>query len=379
MDVKQIYQLANTATKEVLGESVLIAEDWSDLVDVGAKIEDALGYEKFYNSLVNQIGKMFFVSRPYRGKYRKLFRESWEFGSIVAKVQADLMDATENEAWQIVNGASYDPYVVNLPVVSAKFFNKAVTFELDITTPVDQIKQSFKSQDEMVRFLSMLDVQLNNSMELKIEAFTERAICNLMGATIDDNHPARVIHLLRDYATDSGITLTPAKALIDADFLRYAIGRMIDYKGFLKEYSSLYNIGGKPRHTPPELLHFIVNSTFASRVKTHLMSGTYNDELVKLDGYEEASKWQGVGTGGSFADRTTIKADAILDDGTTASVNQAYIVATMFDHDAVGVLQPRKDVETAYNPKGKYYNSFHKWDSRFYNDFNENAVVFILD
>lgn len=379
MTTAQLYQLANTATQEVLGETGLIQEDWSNLVDVGDSIANALGTEKFYNSLVNQIGRMWFVNRPYTGKYQKIFRDAWEFGSIVGKVQAELIDATENESWNIVNGASYDPYVVSLPVVSAKFFNKQVTFELDITTPVDQINQSFKSADEMMRFLAMLETMVYNSMELKIEAFTERAICNLFGATINDAGGARVRHLVTEYNALAGTSYTSANCLIHDDFLRYAVAQLLLQKGYMKEYSSLYNIGGKPRHTPEDLLHIILNVAFASACKTHLQSVTFHDELVALPQYEEVAKWQGTGTGGSLQDRTTIDADVVLPDGTTATVNEDYIIAVMFDHDAVGVLQPDRKVTTAYNPKGEYFNAFHKWRSRFFNDFNENCVVFLID
>lgn len=379
MQITQIYQFVNDATKEVLGETALVQEDLSNIADIGDSIQNALGTEKFYNALVNRIGRMLFTTRPYKGKFVSMFRDAWEFASIVGKVQAELMEATEADQWQIVNGASYDPYVVSLPVITAKFYNKALAFEIDITTPVDQIKQSFSSADEMARFLSMLEVQINNSMELKIEALSKRAIANMVGATIDTNNGARVIHLLTEYNAIAGTSLTAASCLVDAGFLRYAVGRLIEYKSFLAEYSELFNEGGKARHTSSDLLHVIVNSTFASRVKTHLQSVTYHEDLVQLPYYEEVSNWQGTGTAGSFQDRTTIKADVVSADGTTASVNQSYIVAVMFDHEALGILQPKKEVRTAYNPKGNYYNSFHEWFSRYFNDFNENLVAFVLD
>ena len=349
MEIKQAWQFVNTATQEVLGETALVAEDLSNI-----------------------------VTRPYRGKYATMFKDAWEFGSIVGKLQAELIDASENEAWQIVNGASYDPYVVNLPVVSSKFYNKAITFELDITNPEDQIKQSFKSADEMMRFLSMIEVMVNNSMELKLEALAQRTINNFAGALINRNG-ANVVHLLTEYNQLAGTSLTAGNAVINDGFLRYAVARMGDVKSYLREYSTIFNLGGKARHTPTDLLHVVVNSAFASRVKTHLQSITYNEEFVKLPKYEEVGKWQGLGTAGTLTDRTTIKADVVLDDGSTASVDKADIVCIMFDHDALGVLQPQKKVTSIYNPKGEYYNQFWKWVSRYFNDFNEQGAVFILD
>lgn len=379
MEIKQVYQFVNDAQKEVLGESAIQSEDLSDIVDIGTAISSlADGYDKFYGALVNRIGRMIFVDRVYKGRFAKLFRESWEFGSILGKVQAELMDATENESWEIVNGASYDPFVVNLPVVSQKFYNKMATLELDMTTPTEQVKQSFKSRDEMVRFLSMLETQINNSMELKLEILASRCVNNLIASSVDAGG-AHVINLVTEYNSIAGTSLTATTCLVDAEFLRYAVGRILDVKSFLKDYSKLYNLGQKARFTPDDAVNFEVNSVFASRMKTHLQSTTYHDELVKLPGYEEVSHWQGVGTGGALADRTKIDVTAVLADGTTKAVTATNVVGVMFDHDACGILQPNKRVTTAYNPKAEYYQAFHKWDSRYFNDFNENAVVFTLN
>lgn len=378
MKIEQVYNFVNTATKEILGETALVAQDLSNIVDVGTSIGNAVGYDAFYKSLVNQIGKMYFVNRPYKGVYANLFIDGWRFGSIVGKTQGELMDAQEDPSWNIINGASYDPWVVNLPVVSQKFYNKMDTFRIKMSTPRAQIEQSFKSADEMNRFLSMLETMVNNSIEVKLEALARACVNNLIGATIAGNNSARVVKLLTAYNGIAGTSLTPDKALLDKDFLAYATGIIMDYKDFLRSYTTLLNEGGKARHTPEDLLHFVALSTFATRCKTNLRSNTFHDDLVKLTKYEEVPFWQGTGTSLSLADRSTIKADVVLDDGTTASVNQANIVAVMFDDEACGILQPKREVDTDYNKEAKFYQSWHDVAYRYFNDFNENCVVFLL-
>lgn len=378
MEVKQIYDLVNTAAQALAGEIALPNEDLSNLVDVGKSIANAQKTEEFYNALVNRIGKMYFVDRKYKGMLPKLFKDSWQFGSIVGKVQVDDMEVDINESWTVVNGSSYDPFVVNLPVVSSKFYNKLATFELDITTPTIQIEQSFVSVDEMNRFLSMIQTMVYNSMEARIEACALGCLDNLIGATIDSDG-ARVIHLLTAYQTITGTSLTADKALVNEDFLRFATERMTLIKKRLGARTSIYNIGGKRRYTPEEQLNVAVLADFASAVKAHLYSQTYHDEFVKLPGYDEVAFWQGAGTGFAYADVSKIKATVILDNGTTKAVEKANIVAVMYDKDSCGVLQPRKRVTTQYNPKNETYNDFHKWESRYFNDFNENCVAFVLD
>ena len=379
MNINQAYTFVNDAQKEVLGESAIAMEDLTPIVDVGDAIESLNLYEQFYGALVNRIGRMLFVTRPYKGKFAKLFIDSWEFGSIVGKVQAELMDATENSSYEIVNGASYDPYVVNLPVVSAKFYNKGVTFEIDITTPVDQIKQSFKSADEMLRFLSMLEVQVENSLELKLEILASRVVNHFTLAVIENAKTSQVINLLTEYNTIAGTSLTRDQALLDSDFLLYATSRMIEIKSHLSRMRTLYNAGDKARHTPSDRLNFEIIDTFASRLKTHLRSATYHDELVVLDGYEEVDAWQGSGTTDTLTDRLSVNGKITAVDGTEKTQTASNVVAVMFDHEALGILQPQRKVTSAYNPKGEYYNSFHKAVSRYFNDYNENYVVFTLN
>lgn len=379
MQVSQIYDLVNTAAQAVAGEITLPTEDLTNLVDVGKSIQNALGVDSFYKALVNRIGKMYFVDRKYTGLLLSLFKDSWQFGSIVGKVQVDDMDVSQNDTWDIINGASYDPFVVNLPVVSSKFFNKMATFELDITTPTKQIEQSFASVDEMNRFLSMVQTMVYNSMETRIEACAFMALDNMIAATIDAAG-ASVVHLVTLYNGLAGTSLTAATALINADFLRWSSKILGLYKKRLKARTSIYNLGGKRRFTPEERLHFVVLADYAEAVKNAAYSTTYNEEFIKLPNYEEIPFFQAPGTGFALSDVSKIDVVATVDDaGTTKAVTEDNIVAVMFDDDAVGILQPRKRVTTQYNAKNETYNDFHKWESRYFNDFNENCIVFLLD
>lgn len=380
MKIEQVYQFVNDATKEVLGETGLkVAEDLSNIVDVGESIANAVGYDAYVAALVNRIGRMVFVNRPYDGRYPKLLVDAWTFGSILGKVQAELMDATENESWNLIQGASYDPYVVNLPVVDVKFYNRQVVFEIDITLPKDQVKQSFTSAQEMGRFMAMLETMVRNSLNLKIDALLATAVNNFMAATIDTNNSARVIHLVTNYNAIAGTSLTADSALVNTEFLRYASAVILEKADQLTAYSKVHNEGNKARHTPKGLQHAILHSTFATRLDTHLGSVTFHDKMVKLSDFDTTPFWQGSGTGFAWADTSKIDVTAHLDDGTSKAVSKGNIAAFIFDREALGVLQPKEDIEGIYNPKGSYYNEFYKYATRLFNDFNENAVVFLLD
>lgn len=380
MHIEQVYNFVNDATKEALGEtSLVVAEDLSNIVDVGTTIANAVGFDAYVKALVNRIGRMVFVNRPYDGRYPSLLVDAWTFGSILGKVEAELMDATANESWDLIQGSSIDPYVINLPIVDAKFYNKQVVFEIDITLPRGQVEQSFTSASEMGRFMAMLETMVRNSLNIKIDALLGTCVNNFLAVTIDSNASARCIHLVTEYNTLAGTSLTAATALINEGFLRFASAVILDKVSQMKAYSVVHNEGGKPRHSPKNYQHAILHSTFANRLKTHLQSVTFHDDLVKLADYDETPYWQGEGTSFAWADTSKIDVTAVLDDGTTKAVSADDICAFIFDKEALGVLQPKEKIEGIYNPKGSYYNEFYKYASRFYNDFNENAVAFLLD
>ena len=157
MKVNQIYEIMNSVTNEVLGESVIVvAEDLSNIVDVGKEILNGTDIDNYVKSLVDHIGRVIFVNRKYSGGAPSVLMDGWEFGSVLEKITPDLPEATENESWELENGTSYDPNIFYQPKVSAKFFNSRVTFEVPMSFTERQVKSSFSSREQLNGFISML-------------------------------------------------------------------------------------------------------------------------------------------------------------------------------------------------------------------------------
>ena len=251
MKVNQIYSLLNSALPEELGQTALLQEDLSNIVDVGSKIEDALGFEKFANRLVDRIGKMIFVDRPYYGRLPKLVRDAWEYGSIMCKVDVELPVTEVNEEWTLTDGSSYDPNIFYGSDVHAKYFNTHVTFEIPLSIAMDQMKSAFTSPEEMNRFVSMLFNAVGKAMDKYLDMIAMRALNNAIAGTIGHNGP-NVIHLLTAYTADTGdATITTAEqALASESFLRYATSRILEIEKQMAELISYFNRGTRARQTP---------------------------------------------------------------------------------------------------------------------------------
>lgn len=375
MQVNQIYTLVNDITKEVVGESAtLLNEDLTNVVDVGKELFSATDVDNYVKSLVNRIGKTVFVNRKYSGRVPSVVMDSWEFGSVLQKISADIPEATENESWELVDKHSYDPNVFYKPSVSAKFYNSKVTFEIPLSFTERQVKESFNSANELNAFLSMLYNSVEKSMTVKTDSLVMRTINNMIAHTYNAN---KAINLLSEYNAITGETLTADKAIVSADFLRFASMQIALYADRIGTMSTLFNIGGKERFTSKEDLHIVLLSDFAQGAKTYLESDTFNKELVALPNAEIVPYWQG--SGDSFDFTKTSAINVKINDGTaTKDISVSGVLGVMFDRDALGVSNLDRRVTTNYNPKAEFFTNWYKFDCGYYNDMNENFLLFYV-
>lgn len=383
MEVKQIYEIMNVVTSEVLGTETVVNEDLSNIVDIGTEIFNASAVDNYVKSLVNHIGKVIFVNRPYSGSVPSVLMDGWEYGSVLEKITAELPDATENESWELTNGESYDPNVFYKPTVSAKFFNKRVTFEIPMSFTERQVKESFSNAEQLNGFLSMLYNAIDKSMTVKVDALVMRTINNMIGETIVDDYgetdPAetsgvKAVNLLYLYNDKFNTELTADDALTSPEFIRFASYEMGVYMSRLSKISTLFNIGGKDRFTPADMLHVVMLADFKKSANVYLQSDVFHDSFTELPNADVVPYWQGSGESYAFDDISAIN----IKTASGATVDASGILCVMFDRDALGVTNLDRRVTTNYNPKAEFYNNWYKFDAGYFNDTNENFVVFFV-
>lgn len=390
MTVQQIYTLMNTVTSEIMGKSDVVKEDLSNVVDVGKELFSNTDVDNYVKSLVNHIGKVIFVNRPYTGNVPSMMMDSWEFGSVLEKIQADIPQATENKSWELTDGQSYDPNVFYKPTVSVKFFNSRVTFEVPMSFTEKQVKDSFSNAAQLNGFLSMLYNAVDKSMTVKVDSLVMRTIDNMIAHTLHAEFPTvtkndystlsgtKAVNLLKLYNAKYSKTLTAEQAVTDPDFIRYASYIMGVYADRMGKLSTLFNVGKKERFTPSDMLKVVMLSDFEKAASTYLYADTWHNENVKLPTAETVPYWQGSGTGYDFASTSGIHVAISDGAGATVDVVAKGILAIMYDKDAMGVCNTDRRVTTQYNAKAEFFNNFYKFDASYFNDLNENFVVFFV-
>lgn len=408
MEVKQIYKLINSVSGEVLGKTAIVDENLTGIVDLGTELFNQNAVDNYVKSLVNHIGKVIFVNRPYAGKVPSVLMDAWEFGSVLEKISADVPEAEENDTWNLTDGQSYDQDVFHKPTVTAKFFNSKVTFEVPVSITERQVKESFSNAAQLNGFISMIYAAVEKSMTIKADALIMRTINNMIaetvladaqafgataagdmaGANLSRASTARCVNLLKLYndkyfpatpgspnPTLNPNALTAEKAITDPDFIRFASYVMGTYADRLQSISTVFNVGGKERFTPKDMLHVVLLSDFAKSAQTYLYSDTFNRGDVLLPQAETVPFWQESGKNYDFASTGHI---TVKESGGKA-VEIRGVLGVMFDRDALGVCNLDRRVTTNYNAKAEFFNNYYKFDAGYFNDTNENFVVFFIE
>lgn len=388
MKVTQLKDIINSVTTEILGKDNVLNEDLTNITDIGKEIIDTDNIDNYVKKLVNHIGSVLFVNRLYNGSVPSVLMDSWEFGSILEKITADLPEADENESWNLQDGQSYDQDVFYQPKVEAKFYNSKLTFDIPLSFTEEQVKESFDNVNQLNGFVSMLQTSVQNSMTVKLDALIMRTINNMTAQTLNASADKQVstvtaVNLLADYnamvnTNGAGEAVSAKDALQSPDFIKFASMRIALYQDRMSKMSTLFNLGGKERFTPSDNLHLVLLSDFAKASDIYLESNTYHNELVSLPNYETVPYWQGSGKGYAFDDISKIDVKTEGADTKPATVTQSGILGVMFDTNALGVSNLNQRVTTNYNARAEFFTNWYKFDAGYYNDLNENYVVFFI-
>lgn len=405
MKMKQIAAIVNTMAAETTGETGVVTEDLTGVVDAGQAITDKIGWEQFTNTIVDKIGRVIMVNREYDSAAPDILRRGTgiPFGSITEKIRVKLPAATNNDSWPIgetwTPGAGWNandkptnddanPFITVRPELEATYFNGGGTYEVDMTFPTIQMRSGFQTPEDYRRFFDMVENRIYQSKTVFKDNLTKRTINNFVGVKLSENNA--VVDLLAMYNAAYGQNVQPAAALYNPAFLRYAGYIMGLYRNRLRRMSRLYNMAEYDTFTPSDRLRWVVLDMFANAIETFMESDTYHNELVGLGaGYSTIDSWQGNGntTGVDFATAATLNITTdvpgetepvTINTATMASGSPLYVVGTMFDVEAAWQDYDNPRVTSQYNARKEQTTFFYKEDVHYCNDFAENGVVFTL-
>lgn len=393
MTFKQSSAMLNALLKQMTGENAIAPVDESEFVSVATTLLQQ-GYDPLNTAISQLVARTIYVARTYSPVFPTLERSEEVWGGIVRKVTMLDTEFMDDQGYAIGDGigSGPDPFVTNKQKAVQFNIYGGNVYELLVTDTEEQLNTAFSGSAEFGSFIAAKTVNINNQLEQKIEAESRIALTNAMAAAIDDDDNSRVLHALTEYKAETGnTTITAANYLSEVElpaFSKWLTAKIATMKRNLRNRSVRYHkditsyngaVLSSPikRHTPEEFLNVYLLGEFMDQVKANVLSSTYHDELVSMGKYEEVNFWQSEDSPKAI----NVKANKLKADGTceAATVTADEVIGVLFDDEAVGITVKNEGVGTIYNPRGRYFNNWHNWLVRYYNDQTENMIVITLD
>lgn len=384
MDFNQAAALLNNIRQQVTGKSALAPVNDTEWVSVAQQVL-AVGTEPVMNAISQLVGRTIFSSRPYDAKFKGLQVDNQRFGGITRKLQIKDKDFDNAASFQLVDGQAVDMYVVNKPEVLQTNFYGTNVFVKDYTIFRDQLNSAFRSAEEFGEFTSMVATNAQNMIEQAKESLARACLGNFIVGKVAATNG--VIHLLTEYNAATGLSLTAISVMQPANFpafAKWAYARIETLSNFMSERSDMYQIQitGKEitRHTPRNRQRVYLYAPLLAEVSSRVLADTYHDNFLRYADVESVNFWQAIGTPDTInAAPVFLKTDGTLNTSTGATT-VSKIFGVIFDEDALGynVFGEHTNM-TPLNARGDYWNVFHHFNMRYWNDFTEKGIVLLLD
>lgn len=377
--------LLNSIVNQATGKTALSSTATKDFVSV-ANTALGINTDTLLSSISQTLSKTIFSVRPYEAKFKGLMKDEVRFGNHVRKLNIGDKDWENDVRYDLVDGESIDDQIVSNPkILQTNFYGQNV-YSRHYTVYRDQLNIALSSEEEFQRFITMIVQNCSDMIEQCHESTARMTLANFIGGKVkgDVNN---VIHLVTKYNEVAGTSLTTETVRQPSNFIpfiKWAFGYIGYLSGMLTERSQKFhiNVTGKEisRHTPQNRQKLYLFSEYLKDMDASVLSSVYNDNYLKFTDYEQVNFWQSINT----PDGISVKASYMKPDGTIATDDTGTatgnIFGALFDEEAVGITTCGQwSSASRFNARGGYTNFWYHFNDRYYNDFTENGIVFLLD
>lgn len=385
MKVEFIHEDVNYSFKQTTGEESLGPLDTGKVVHMGETILGGNLVEQWTDNLINRIGRTVYVNRLYELDTPNVLKLTWELGSIFRKVRSKMPEATKNMTWYKKDGQVVEQDVFHGGYAQSRYWNDKDAFQFDNSIPEEIIKQSFTSYDEMMSFWNMIATELENAFRIDLHDLTMMLYSNFIGETLYDEFNTtsdfsnktglRGVNLLKLYNDKHDTSLTFEEAWESPDYLRFASYVIGKYPARLKHPDNMFNISKTVKSTPNDRLKVVMLSDFMKAANVYLQSDTWHNDMTKFPEAAEVACWQSPDD--DFSEESASTIHIVTNNNHEITVKG--VVCVMHDIDALGILCENRRTKTHYNANGEFYNYFHKYEANYFNDPDEQFVVFFME
>lgn len=386
--------LLNSIVSQATGRTSITATNLQDFISIG-QTALSMGPDPLMQAISQVLSRTIFSIRPYSEKFSGLRADALRWGNHVRKLAiADSDWESDGRFYEAAsdfldNGDSVDMYEIKMPnVLQTNFYGQNPVMR-SVTIFRDQLNVAFSGPDELMRFVSMIMSNVSDQLAQARETSARMAIANFIGgkyaaagAGLGTDH---VIYLIDEFNNETGASedaTTIYSATVYPTFVRWCYGYIATLSNMFTERTVKYqiNVTGKAisRHTPKARQKFYVSAPELNRMRSEVLSTTFNDDLLRLGDVEEVSYWQSpdspeeIDVTPSYMNNSGVIVNA-------AAQNITNIFGVLFDEEAIMTQSVNEwSAPTPFNAKGGYTNTFWHASNRYLNDFTEKGTVLLI-
>lgn len=378
--VNQIYPIVNAVFEQMTGSQEIQAVDTASLVAMGQSIENRQMYDLFLNTLARRIGYTIDGYRVYRNRFSELVRSNIQWGAIVQKITAEMPDAREDKMFDVgaMNGQSLDHYIINVPKVHQRFFDKETPYSFYITMQTTLLREAFLSESAMSAFINQIFGKVRNKIEFTNEELGRLCVANFILNLQNKQH----YHLVSIYNSRNPASNVSAgySALSDNKFLRFMVGFINNLGVKMESMSVLYNLEGWERFTPRENRRFYMIADVMEALRTEVYYAAFNKDEIMSNPSMLLPYWQAASNPADDWSTITTIQGTVESNGTVTQKSLENVIGVIFDYEALGTFREEEQIlTTPINARGAYYNTFWHERQLYFNDMSENGVALFLD
>ena len=400
MTFSQASSLLNAVVKQATGQDSLSAITTpEDLVAVAQTALD-YGFDPVIRAVSQVWSDTIFSARPYNAEFNELEMSASAYGNAIRKLSPIAKEMTDSQefSWPVTydsinhepnpkgNGESVDMYKINKQeVLQTNFYGTAV-YSQKYTIFRDQLKCAFSNYSEFVNFNSLNMLQRANDREQYKENVARCIQANFIASLIDENKTERVVHLLTEYNTLTGLNLTAANVYEPANFppfIRWVYARIKSIARKMMSQSQYFQtvINNKPvvRHTPSSDLRIAILGDVADQIDSMVYPVNYDNNKFEFGDYRKVSYWQSIKSPADINVTPVYTAtDGSVKKG--SPVTGKTIWGLIHDKAALGYAEVEPWTGTTpLNISGGYWNEEYHARYKTIQDNTEKAVVLLLD
>lgn len=379
MELTQIATLLNnTLVPNYLGQDVTIAEDLSNVVELGTAIADLDGSEvkNFAGDFIVGVARNVMDTRKYNRETYGLMNDAREYGGVIQRVKAKLLNASDSPIWTLESGQDYFDGTYYGVETDVKIYSKDTAFQVKNSIPTEMYKQYFTSADGVREFVAMIESTVDNTITLELNTLAKTTLQQLI-ATIDADRSISLLTMYNDQAGLSGAdALTADDALFNAPFLRWAAEMIIRLRDLTQDYNQKYNDGTVPTFTPASDLRVTLLSQFARAIEFNMEADTFHNDLVSVGDYNVINFWQNASD--ELLPTLGVTAEVVTKVGEAEPVTVSNVVGLIYDRYTAGLTARLDKITAQYIANGDYTTYFHHVANSRFIDTRNTAIALKL-